>query len=126
MAEPKVRESKQEQSLESSQIETLKAQIELMQSKMSKPKTAQEEFEAREALYEARKSEREALQAQIDARRLEILSDPAFAGKCRMDDAIILEAWERRSKALEKTNSNHSIMLMNEFKRKSRDIKNSL
>ena len=108
---------------ENLELELLKAKLALLETKVTKPQTAEEDYAKREALYDSKASEREALRQRIEARRMEIMMMPELMGKARMDEVILLESWERRSKSLEKTNPNFSIILMNEFKRKIRDIK---
>jgi len=108
---------------ESLEMELLRAKIDLLESKVTKPQTAEEDYQKREALYESKAGERLELTHAIERRRLEIMMMPELMGKARMDEVILLESWERRAKSIEKSNPNFSIKLMNEFKRKIRDIK---
>lgn len=107
---------------QNTELELLKAKLELLEGKVTKHKTSEEEFHARVAKYEASKEQREALKAQIEKRRLEIMQLPELMGKARLDEVILLEAWERRAKDIESTNPSFAERLRYEFKKKVRDI----
>lgn len=115
------KESK-EQTTQDLQIALLQAQLETLTAKIVKPQSKEEEYQARSAMYDAKKAEREALKAQIANRRMEIMQMPELLGKARMDEVIMLESWERLSKEFETLDPNYSIILMNNFKQKVRDI----
>lgn len=112
------------ESNEQLQIELLKAQVENLIGKITKPKNTEEEFAERCAKYDAKQAERNELKRQIDQRRLELMMLPELMGKARMDEVILLESWERRAKSIEKSNPSFAIQLMNQYKRKMREIKN--
>lgn len=112
-----------EQNAQDLQIELLKAQLENLNNKVSKPQTTEEMYQARCDRYDALESKRNELRASIDKRRMEIMLMPELLGKARMDEVILLESWERRAASLEKSNPAFSDYLKGMFKRKLRDIK---
>ena len=115
-----------EQSNQELQIELLKAQIENLSQKVTKPQTSEEAYQRRVEQYDAMEAKRNELRAQIDKRRMEIMLMPELMGKARMDEVILLESWERRAKLVEKSNPHFSAFLRNQYQRKIRDIKNDV
>jgi uncharacterized protein (DUF342 family) len=104
------------------QIELLKSQVENLTSKIVKPKNSEEEYQERVTKYESKQAERDVLLVKIEQRRMEIMMMPELMGKARMDEAILLESFERRALNIQKTNPNFAVVLQNAFKRKIRDI----
>ena len=112
-----------EQATENVEMGLLKAKLQLLEGKISKPQSSEDAFQAREAAYDSKRQEREELKLKIEKRRTEIMLMPELGGKAKLEDIVKLEAWERRSKELEKSNPAYSKLLMNEFKRKIKEIK---
>lgn len=105
------------------QIELLKAQLENLSAKMSKPQTQEEAFHLRQEQYEAKAEYRELLKKKIEQRRMEIMMRPDLMGKARMDEVILLESWERRAEDLKEKNPHFAAFLKGQFERKLKDIK---
>jgi len=101
------------------ELELLKAKLELVEGKVTKPKTSEEEFQERLAKYEASKPAREELTAKIEARRMELMYKHP---KARIDEIIVLEAWERRIEQTKKSDANFSNRLKYEYQRKINEI----
>jgi hypothetical protein len=101
------------------ELELLKAEMELLKGKVTKPKNSEEEFLERVARYEANKEAREIMQKEIEQRRMELQQQ---LQKARYSEIVTLEAWDRRAKDVEKANPGYATRLRNEYKMKVREI----
>jgi len=80
------------------ELELLKAKLALLEGKISKPQTKEEEYNARIVAYESpeAKAKREAMKATIQSARNAIMMQADLLGKCTQEDARALEAFKRR------------------------------
>lgn len=107
------------QEVEALEVQLLLEKIKNLEAKVTKPKTSDEEFQERLAKYESSKEQREQLKAEIEKRRMEIWS---VNPKMRQDEVILMEAWERRAKAVKSSDPNFAIQLENQMKRKVKEV----
>lgn len=101
------------------QVELLNEKLKSLESKVIKPQTAEEAFQARVALYEAKQEERNKLAEKIQSRRNELMMQNY---KLRQDEAAIIEAWERRAKENEVKNPDFAKMLKARIAEKLKEI----
>lgn len=111
--------SKEKSTNQELEIELLKEQLKNLSSQVSKPKTSEEEFQERVAKYEAKQAERDSLKQEIEKRKMEIW---AANPKMRQEEVILMESWERRAKAIEKSNPNFAAQLRNQMKLKVKEV----
>lgn len=105
-----------EQSLE---MQLLLEKIKNLESKVTKPKTSEEDYQERVNKYEAGQEARDKLKAEIEARRMQIWQENP---KMRQDEVILMEAWERRAKAVAETNPGFAAQLKAQMKLKIKEV----
>lgn len=105
------------------EIELLKAKLENLAGKISKPQNSEEAFQARVDAYEAKQAEREQLMQQIEKRRMQIWTENP---KMRQDEVLLVEAWERRIKETESKNPHFAQMLRLRIKEKIKEVNQDL